>query len=381
MLDLSSSFEKAKNWLLSSGLALTEKDDKNCGAIHSFYDIKNKNYGFLYPEITGYYISTLSFLYNYEQKEDYIRSAKSSADWLIDIYQKYGGIIMGIDNDKSKQQLAFSFDTGMCTKGLIDCYQLTHNEKYLNQAKEFADWILNGAVEDDGTIKPFKILEKNEFSENNEVWYKQKGCLNIKTVIPILQLYQITKNNELLDVTNKMCNTYHTYQNDDGSFAIHKGSKTVNLHTQCYALEGLLYAYYITKNHEYLQSCEKALVWCTKKIQDDGGINLWFGSKHQSKAAYAVAQLIRLMVLVDSFKEDNKYRTFTEKLYSFLLTLQAFDPNKKINGGFYEEFYKSIVGWKKRQRINSWGTMFALQALAWYEKKDSLNFDEIKYIF
>ena len=50
------------------------------------------------------------------------------------------------------------------------------------------------------------------------------------------------------------------------------------------------------------------------------------------------------------------------------------------NGGFYEENSKTLLGWKKNTRLNSWGSMFALQAIYWinnYEKitlSDTLSF-------
>ena len=56
---LTNSYEKIRNWLLSSGLFVSDVGDKNCGGVHSFYDEKSKQYSFLYPEITGYVISTL----------------------------------------------------------------------------------------------------------------------------------------------------------------------------------------------------------------------------------------------------------------------------------------------------------------------------------
>ena len=177
MLDLSEPFVLVKNWLLSSGIVLTNSNDSNYGAVHSLYDVKNNSYGFLYPEITGYFLSTLCFIHKYDNNESYLKLAKASANWLNGIFQKYGGIIMGLGDEISKQKLAFSFDTAICAKGMIDCFSLTQDEKYLDSATKYVDWIMEGALDDDGTIKPFQQLDKNQFLESKEVWYKQKGCL------------------------------------------------------------------------------------------------------------------------------------------------------------------------------------------------------------
>ena len=62
-------YEKVKNWLISSGLCILDKTNPNVGAVHSYYDTQNKKYSFLYPEITGYYLSTLKFLHFKEKSE------------------------------------------------------------------------------------------------------------------------------------------------------------------------------------------------------------------------------------------------------------------------------------------------------------------------
>ena len=61
---------------------------------------------------------------------------------------------------------------------------------------------------------------------------------------------------------------------------------------------------------------------------------------------------------------------------NFLISLQATDRNSMVKGGFYEEFHKSLFSWKKRLRVNSWGSMFALQALYWHEHLSDIDFEQ-----
>jgi len=103
---------------------------------------------------------------------------------------------------------------------------------------------------------------------------------------------------------------------------------------------------------------------------------LWFNSKYKSKAVYPIAQIIRLMILFDKFHNENKYLKNILKLRSFMVSLQANDNNKKVNGGFFEEFSKSTFGWKKREKLNSWGSLFAMQALFWFDNYEKINFNE-----
>ncbi|MEX1150838.1 MAG: hypothetical protein WEB28_02000, partial [Nitrosopumilaceae archaeon] len=206
--------------------------------------------------------------------------------------------------------------------------------------------------------------------------------LHIKTAMPLLSLYELTKDSILLDKATRICNTYIKFQKDDGGISLHQNNNVVNLHTQCYAIEGLLYSFYLTKNSHHLETCKRALTWASAKIENDGSIQLWFGSKYKSKSSYATAQLIRLMILMDKVDGNTSYRNQVERLYSFLISLQAHGKDIRIDGGFYEELYKSLFGWQKRTRINSWGSMFALQAIKWMENYDQLSFEEcVKYLF
>jgi uncharacterized protein YyaL (SSP411 family) len=376
---MSQSFEDVKNWLFNSNLVINDKNDKNCGAVHSFFDESQNKLGFLYPEITGYFLSTLRFLNSIEKNDIYIDYGKKSANWLLSLYDKYGGIIQGIYDSKPKL-LSYSFDTAVCAKGLLDYYSFSNDEKFLNFAKKLIFETIDQSIELDGTIKPYKNLINHNFEENKNVWYMQYGCLHIKTAIPLLQLYSITKDETLLEKSNLICKSITKFQNPDGNIFLHPKNKITNLHTFCYALEGLLYAYYITKNKEYLQNCIKSIHWALKHISDDGSIELWFNSKYRSKAAYPIAQLIRLIILIEKISE-NEFQNYPKKLLFFLMNFQSSHKNLNSNGGFYEEYYKSLIGWKKRKRINSWTSMFALQAIFWYDNDDISFENSIKYLY
>lgn len=378
-----STFNLTKNWILSSGLVVTNSNDENLGGVHSFYDEKKDEYGFLYPEITGYFTSALRFLHSIDNNSQYIVLAKNSSDWLMNIEQKFGGIIQGINKDNSIEKLVYSFDTGICATGILDCYQLTHEEKYLKFAQKLADWISDEALQDNGFIQAGKELNTNNFFEEKKLWYKQSGCFHLKTAIPFLKLYEITNDESKLSIAKKILQQYTSYKNNDGSISLHANNLIIHIHSLCYALEGLLYGYHVTKDETYLKNCELALNWCKLKIEKDGVIHLWFNSSYQQvKTSYHVAQLVRLMILYDKAKEKEIFRKTVESLFKFMMNLQNTDGSGKIKGGFYEEFYKSLFGWKKRYRVNSWASLFALQAIHWKENYETLSFQEsISYLF
>jgi uncharacterized protein YyaL (SSP411 family) len=382
MLNLNS-FAHLKNWIVDSGIQINDSSNPNFGGVYSFYDEKRQNYDFIYPEITGYYISCMRFLHNSFNDQKFIKKAESAALWLIKLENDYGGIIQGIKTQKNNERLVYSFDTGICVKGFLDCYELTKKNQFLNISKKLLNWIMDEALENDGIIKPLKNLKTGKFEVDQNLWYKQNGCLHIKTSMPFFHMYNITKEPIFLEKAELICNTFTKFQKDNGSLSLHLGGDLSHLHSICYALEGLLYAYYFTKNDAYITVCYRVIDWCLKKIQNDNSIELWFNSKYpHSKTSYAVAQLIRLVILTDKISNSDKNKNNVQKLNQFLRTLQADSSNFQMNGGYYEEFFKSILGWKKRLRVNSWGSMFALQALFWSENYDSINFDDsVQYLF
>ena len=108
--------------------------------------------------------------------------------------------------------MVYSFDTAVCANAFLDSYMLSQNEKYLNFAKLLSNWIMDNAIESNGTLKPYKNLDSDNFDESTDLWYKQKGCFHIKTVIPLIKLYKITNDESYLKKSELICSTYNNYK-------------------------------------------------------------------------------------------------------------------------------------------------------------------------
>ena len=90
--------------------------------------------------------------------------------------------------------------------------------------------------------------------------------------------------------------------------------------------------------------------------------------------------MIRLILLIEKISK-NEFKNYKNRLLSFLIDFQSSNKNINSKGGFYEEYYKSLFTWKKRKKINSWTSMFALQALFWNKNNDISFENSIEYIY
>ena len=71
-------------WINSSGLF--EEEGENKGGVHSYFDQNNLEFGFLYPEITGYFINSQRFLYKITNDKKLIDNALTSAEISAENY-------------------------------------------------------------------------------------------------------------------------------------------------------------------------------------------------------------------------------------------------------------------------------------------------------
>src|SRR3989344_6108712 len=76
MIPLQDRLKLAEEWLLNSGIQAP------CGGIHAWVDATTSEPSFLYSEAIGYFISTMSFLYRQEQKDEFVRAIKDAFDFL-----------------------------------------------------------------------------------------------------------------------------------------------------------------------------------------------------------------------------------------------------------------------------------------------------------
>lgn len=258
------------------------------------------------------------------------------------------------------ENLLYAFDTGMYISAMCDLHVLTKNDLYLKQADKSLNWLYSLWNE-----KFFSAVD--QLPQKRE-WYHYPSVHLVKLAIPLLKAAECLgdKRHEATALT--LLQGYRQLQEEDGRFRLNQNATITMSHPHCYATEGYLYAYYVTKNKDFLDIACKAGDWLRKVQNKDGSIYRTYYSEEEEprqkreklKTSDATAQATRIWKLL-STNEDN-----IERAYRYL--------NSELKDGLRlfrnESPLGKLLSW--RRPVYSWPTFFFIHSV-------SLPFGELDY--
>lgn len=348
------------HWMLASGIQSDE------GGYYAWYDLENKNHSFLYSEITGYAITALLFLYSLYKDEILIERAKRAAHWIIKCaLHDSGGVRTRLYRDDKNADKAYSFsggnlftfDTAMVLYAMVNLYKYTDDQEILAVSKKIAQFLLEH-VKSDGSIIPLFNVQTGRNLELRDKWSDQSGAFHAKVCLGLLGLFDITKDIRYRDAAKAICEHALVYQQESGRFITDRFEDTTNLHSHCYAAEGLLYAGLLLNIERFVQAAKKATQWIFQQLNSDGLNELYDASSktfNNFQRSDILAQALRLGMIFSA------QRRHIEDLKSLLLRYQYLGEDSQQKGGFFYSL--------DRAHINSWCSLFAVQALCFCQNK------------
>lgn len=372
-LRTSDSFNAAKNWLLNSGIQNFNKSGNINGGFNAWYDVQNKSYPFIYSEITGYGITTLLYLNKIKKEKIFIERAKLATNWLIErALHTTGGIKARDYYDKVNAPkstsfeggVIYAFDCGIVLNSLVCIFKETNNEKYLEIAEKIAKFLVEKLQKNNSLFFASYNTKLNKLIDSREKWSTQSGSYHAKLSLGFLKLYEETKNSKYRNVAIKICNRAMKFQKENGRFINFRDNEGTHLHPHLYTAEGLLYCGIKRSNSKFIESALKACQWSLKNQMKNGGIPALFmnGKFLPQERTDILAQTLRLSVILNNIgalKLSNL--KIIEKLKNRLLNFQNFEFGPKNQFGGI--FYGFDENGKKLLHLNSWCTMFTLQAI------------------
>jgi len=362
----------AKNWLLNSGIQNTSINNKTNGGFNSWFDIKSKEYPFIYSEITGYGISTLLYLNKIYREKKLVERAELAARWLINFsLHESGGVRTRyyFDNKIQKEYFfkngfLYTFDSGMVLYGLVNLFKQTKKQIYLKVAEKMADFLIR-CQKKDGTFYAAYDFKNDEFIDTQDKWSTQSGSFHSKLSLGLLDIFSIIKDNSYKRSAEKICEAVLKFQDKSGRFVSFKKFPETHLHPHCYSAEGLLYAGIKLNKKKFIKSAANACEWTLNNQLKNGGVPCMFLNNLfiPYERSDILAQTLRLGAILFHLGElrGSLISNKLDKLENRLVTFQNLDNVvKKQKGGF---FYGWDENGNRLNHLNSWCTMFAIQAI------------------
>ncbi|MBF0493812.1 MAG: glycoside hydrolase family 88 protein [Candidatus Omnitrophica bacterium] len=370
----------AKDWILNSGIQNLPGPD--AGGFNAWYDLEKGEHSYVYSEITGYGITTLLFLSKYFVG-DFISRARLAADWITKkAMHECGGVktrnyllkMREAEHYSFESGNIYAFDNGMVLYGLVNLYKFSKDASYLKVASGIADFLIAKMLRSDGFFYAVYNPATEETTDADWKWSTQSGSYHAKLALGFTDLYEVTGKAKYKEIVLGLCSRSLKEQRSSGRFITSRVDSSTHMHPHSYSAEGLLYAGLSFEREDFIDSAVSATEWALDSQKKDGGIPKKFiGNKFiEYYRSDEMAQTLRLSLLLMSLGKipGTKFKSL-ELLRKKLLEFQ-YAENGSQKGGFY---YGQTLTGDRPAHINSWCTMFALQALVMF---DGLNMDRGK---
>jgi hypothetical protein len=315
------------------------------------------------------------YLHSLFPEDAHIKRARSAAAWLdTRASHPCGGVRTRdyySDMDESEHYSfesgnIYSFDNGMVLYGLLNLYRKSREEKFLEQASRIADFLTEVMRRPDGGFYAVYSPNSDMMLDAGAKWSDQSGSFHSKLALGLIDMSEITGVGRYKEAAVALCENSLGFQRPDGRFVTEPSEGSTHLHPHLYSAEGLFYAGKKLGIRKYAAAAEKAVTWAFDNMRPDGIIPKKFGPGGPVRyyRSDTLAQALRLGLLLRSgggpedISEDKLML-----LKNSLLRLQYAGKNEQA-GGF---LYGYTLTGEKKDHINSWCTMFALQALMMYD--------------
>jgi len=377
-LPLSEKLRKAQNWFYNSGIQNVDREESLNGGFNSWYDPKAKEYAYIFSEITGYALTALVHLHHHgDPRDDLLQRGELATAWLTKqathpsggvrtryFYKEVPGMYTGYD---WKNGTLYTFDAGVVLFGVTNLYKTQANPDYLNYARTVAEFILAMQKPEGGFYAYFlpTIPEKVDVPDK---WSTQSGAYHTKLALGLLRLFELTGDERYREAAVNTCEFALNFQRPSGRFVTYRREGDTHMHPHCYSGEGLLFAGQFLNEPRYVEAARRAAAWSLNSQMASGGTpSMYYKSKKEFgpyERSDELAQVLRLSTLT----LDDSYLPRMQKLRDRLLQFQVESDDPAADGGFR-------YGWDEDgteyHHVNSWCTMFALQALQMLAQRES----------
>lgn len=366
-------FSGVRQWLLSSGIQA-----EKTGAIFSWFDPEKNSYSYIYPEIMGYWMSSMCYLAGSEPLNEgtdtALTSARRAGDWIIKKgFEDCGGVLSRFytrgggkqDPFQQSQGIIALFDNGMLLSGFLNLYEKTLEDRYLSAAKVISSFIMDKMAPEGGRIQALYCSKDDTYAEHSQRWSCFAGSFLSKVAIAMLHMASVIEDPAYRDCASRLCDNALKYQEKGtGRFMLLDGSTYT--HPHCYTCEGLISSGSLLGNEQFLDAGLDGTKWLLQKAGSEGFVRRNYQSNVRFPKAVSSdiqAQAIRLFYLAkNESAETVQFAQAARKLLLFMLSFQNLqEEDPRTYGGF--RYGTDTRDGREINTYNSWASMFAMQAM------------------
>ena len=334
--------DRAGRWFLESGIR--EAD----GGVARYHYSDRKQNAKVSTEITGYAVSTFSYLHHLTKDQKYLDAAVGSARFLCEVaWDDDAGTFPFEVPDKDEPSYAYFFDIGIIVRGLLTVWRATGDPMFLDKAQRAGISMAYDFMAEEAAHPILALPEKQPEAYDVLRWSRSPGCYQLKSAMAWRDLAEATGQPALKQPYERMLE--YSLATHDTFLPGHPETLKVmdRLHSYSYFLEGLLP---VGDRAECREALRTGIDRVSKYLREIGP---------QFARADVYAQLLRV-------------RLYADRLGYVPLNLkQAEEEAEAIKqfeipeiGGFY--FGRRNVT-EYMPFHNPWSTGFCLQALAMWE--------------
>jgi hypothetical protein len=356
--DLRKRIREAAQWLSGPQVFQSHGQGGPAGFVDWVAPAGSGGRGYLYPEITGYAVSTLEWVIRTGAAAGWEPNASRDAvTYLIETACDSSGAVVGCARSRAAR-FRYTFDTGMVLKGLCAYYQRTRDPRVLATMKRCAGYV-ESQISLDGLVTPWQPLEHSEIPKQG--WSSRAGPHHSKTVLALACFCRLTGASEARHRLEPALEWTLGCQDNVGFFAL-PGRPVIHMHCHLYACEGLFLLGCLRGDRRLRASACRGIEAALAVYDHYGRLpaSLGQGLPTHAERSDIVAQLLRLCLLTGTGRLSQR-EALAKQLASYQIETARGYGGLRFGYDLDPDSGQVIVCMGD---INTWSTLFAVQAWA-----------------
>ncbi len=275
-LSLPELLDRATRWLKHSGIQAKSGTDR--GGLHAWIDESTGERAFLYPEITGYFLTLCVNLSRHLPEDDWLERAERAAEWILRHGMTSTGAVLGRkyvdpqvgrrDPRSNQHPHSYFFNCGVVGLGLVALSEATGNDRWRAAARRIGSFCLQAFEPADRLTHHAGFDLSTGSPLIGDRWSQHGGPFLLKAALFLERLTKLGGPAELGAFFERLLERTLAAQQVNGRFPTDPTGDTTHLHSHLYTLEALLTLGAARGDSALLDRAQSGLEWALETCLD-----------------------------------------------------------------------------------------------------------------